>query len=225
MHRCDPWFAPFIPMIFLAGTAGASPVAATIDATRTGPPITPLVFGGFMEPATTRVWAEMLSDRKFFNRVTSQPDPVAVTGGFGRRGPQPRWLAVGPDEFVVMDKANAFVGEWGPRVRLEAAVPHGISQSGLALRAGRTYAGRVALAGSPGARLRLSLVWGPSPGDRQTIAVPALAAPAGAAPAPAGPWGAVSGPPATMAASSLPELPRSITLPPASVTVYAFDVR
>jgi alpha-N-arabinofuranosidase len=176
MHRCEPWFAPFIPMIFLAGTAGASPVAATIDATRTGPPITPLVFGGFMEPATTRVWAEMLSDRKFFNRVTSQPDPAVVTGGFGRRGPQPRWLAVGPDEFVVMDEANAFVGEWSPRVRLEAAVPHGISQSGLALRAGRNYAGRVALAGGPGARLSLSLVWGPSPGDRQTIAVPALTA-------------------------------------------------
>jgi hypothetical protein len=34
MHRCEPWFAPFIPMIFLAGTTGASPVAATIDATR-----------------------------------------------------------------------------------------------------------------------------------------------------------------------------------------------
>ncbi len=32
----------------------------------------------FMEPATTRVWAEMLSDRKFFNRVMSQPDHAAV---------------------------------------------------------------------------------------------------------------------------------------------------
>lgn len=176
MHRCGPWFAPFILVIFLAGTAGASPVAATIDATRTGPPITPLVFGGFMEPATTRVWAEMLSDRKFFNRVTSQPDPAAVTGGFGRRGPQPRWLPVGPDEFVVMDEANAFAGEWSPSVRLDAAVPHGMSQPGLALRAGRAYAGRVALAGGPGAKVSVSLVWGPGPGDRHTIPVPALTA-------------------------------------------------
>jgi hypothetical protein len=86
MHRCGRAFAPILLAFFLAGTASASPVAATIDATRTGPPITPLVFGGFMEPATTRVWAEMLSDRKFFNRVTSQPDPAAATGGFGRRG-------------------------------------------------------------------------------------------------------------------------------------------
>ena len=141
MHRCGPWFAPFVLSIFLAGTAAASPVAATIDATRTGPPITKLVFGGFMEPATTRVWAEMLSDRKFFNRVTSQPDPAAPTGGFGRRGRQPRWLPVGPDEFVVMDETSAFVGEWSPSVRLDAATPHGISQSGLALRAGRPTRG------------------------------------------------------------------------------------
>ena len=53
-----------------------------------------------------------------------------------------------------------------------------------------------------------------------------LTAPAGAAPAPAGPGPAVfSGPPATMAESSLPEAPRRITLPPASVTVYEFAVR
>jgi alpha-N-arabinofuranosidase len=45
------------------------------------------------------------------------------------------------------------------------------------------------------------------------------------APPPAGPWSAFSGPPATMAESSLPEAPRRITVPPASVTVYAFDVR
>jgi alpha-N-arabinofuranosidase len=43
--------------------------------------------------------------------------------------------------------------------------------------------------------------------------------------APAGPWGAFSGPPATMAESSLPEAPRRITVPPASLTVYAFDLK
>ena len=52
-----------------------------------------------------------------------------------------------------------------------------------------------------------------------------VTAPAGAAPAPAGPWGPFSGPPATMAESSLPEAPRRIIVPPASLTVYAFDVR
>jgi alpha-N-arabinofuranosidase len=160
----------------VAEAVAAEPVAATLDATRTGPPITKLVFGGFMEPATTRVWAEMLSDRKFFNRVTTQPDPAARSGGFGRRGPQRRWRPVGPDDFVVMDETNAYVGEWSPLVRLEPTSPHGISQAGLALRAGRAYAGRVALAGSPGAKVTLSLVWGPNPSDRQTIAAPPLTA-------------------------------------------------
>jgi alpha-L-arabinofuranosidase len=176
MHCCRRSVVSSVLLVLLAGTAAAERVAATIDAARTGPPITPLVFGGFMEPATTRVWAEMLSDRKFFNRVTSQPNPAAVTGGFGRRGPQRRWLPVGPDEFVVMDKTNAYVGEWSPSVRLEAASPHGISQSGLVLRAGRAYTGHVALAGSPGAKVSISLVWGPSPSDRQTIDVPKLSA-------------------------------------------------
>jgi alpha-N-arabinofuranosidase len=171
MHR-GQWFAASISF-FLAATAAAQPVAAVIDTARTGPPITPFVFGGFMEPATTRVWAEMLADRKFFNRVTSQPDPAAVTGGFGRRGPQRRWLPVGPDEFVAMGEANAYVGEWSPIVRLEPDSPHGISQSGLVLRAGRAYAGRVALAADPGARVNVSLVWGTGPRDRQTIPVPA----------------------------------------------------
>ena len=49
-------------ILVTAGTAAAQPVSATIDATRTGSPITRLIFGGFMEPATTGVWAEMLTD-------------------------------------------------------------------------------------------------------------------------------------------------------------------
>jgi alpha-N-arabinofuranosidase len=162
--------------VCLAGVALAQPVTASIDATRTGQPIAKLVFGGFMEPATTGVWAELLADRKFFNRVTSQPDATAVGGGFGRRGPQSRWLPIGRDEFVEMDTAHAYVGEWSPRVRLEPVTPHGISQAGITLRDGRAYSGRVALAGSPGARVTISLVWGPNPRDRQTIAAPALTA-------------------------------------------------
>ena len=139
---------------------GAKPVAVSIDATKVAPPISRLVFGGFMEPATTGVWAEMLADRKFFAEVTSKPI-TTPTGGFGRRGPQRRWLPVGPDSFVTMDRANAYAGEWSPRVQLEAATKHGIDQAGLVLKGGRAYSGRVILAGSPGARVAVSLVWGP----------------------------------------------------------------
>ena len=175
MHSCWRWVLLSTLIVLLAETAAAQPVAATIDATRTGPSITKLVFGGFMEPATTGVWAEMLADRKFFAEVTSKPITVP-TGGFGRRGPQRRWVPVGPDAFVVMDRKNAYVGEWSPLIRLEGATPHGISQTGLGLRAGRAYAGRVVLSGTPGAKVSISLIWGPNPGDRQTIGVRTLTA-------------------------------------------------
>jgi len=162
-------------VVCLAGTAAAQPVAVSIDATKVAPPVSRLVFGGFMEPATTGVWAEMLADRKFFAEITSKPI-TTPTGGFGRRGPQRRWLPVGPDSFVTMDRANAYAGEWSPRVQIEAATKHGIDQAGLVLKGGRAYSGRVILAGSPGARVAVSLVWGPNPADRQTVTVPPLTA-------------------------------------------------
>ena len=165
----------FVLVAVLSKTSAAQPVAVTIDATRTGQPITKLMFGGFMEPATTQVWAEMLSDRKFFNAINSKPAP-APSGGFGRRGPQRRWMPIGADEFVAMDSKGAYVGDWSPTVRLEPATAHGIRQSGITLRAGRAYTGRAVLAGSPGANVEVSLVWGPNPADRQMIRMPALGA-------------------------------------------------
>ena len=44
---------------------------AAIDASKRGEPISPLISGGYMEPATTQVWAEMLTDRKFANPITA----------------------------------------------------------------------------------------------------------------------------------------------------------
>jgi alpha-N-arabinofuranosidase len=175
MHNYERWILSFMLVLSLAGTAVAQSVAVTIDATRTGTPITPMMFGGFMEPATTGVWAEMLSDRKFFYEITSKSE-AAPTGGFFRRRPRRRWLPIGPDAFVVMDKENAYVGEWSPLVRLETTTPHGIGQSGLVLRAGRAYTGSVALSGSPDAKVSVSLIWGPNPSDRQSIDVHTLTA-------------------------------------------------
>ena len=147
MQIARQWFLLSTLVVAVVGMAVAQPVAATIDATRTGQPITRLMFGGFMEPATTQVWAEMLSDRKFFNEINSKPAPAAAAGGFGRRGPQRRWMPVGDDACIVMDNKNPYVGEWSPFIRIEAATQHGISQSGITLSAARTYTGRVVLAG------------------------------------------------------------------------------
>ena len=52
-----------------------------------------------------------------------------------------------------------------------------------------------------------------------------LTAPAGAAAPPPGRGGFGFGPPATMAESPLPQAPRTITLPPTSISVYEFEVR
>jgi alpha-N-arabinofuranosidase len=155
-----------------AGITVAQPVTATIHVDQqTAAPITKLIFGGFMEPATTRVWAEMLGDRKFLNSIDSKPQLAPTVGGPGRRGPQVRWMPVGGDEFVTMDRVKAYVGDWSPLIRLEANATHGIRESGLQLRGGRRYTGRVVLAGSPGAKVNVSLIWGPNPADRQTVEV------------------------------------------------------
>src|SRR5579862_1526201 len=175
MYHRRHLFLSLVLIAILASMAAAQPVAVNIDATRTGPPISRLVFGGFMEPATTQVWSEMLSDRKFLNEINSRP-AAAQAGGFGRRGPQRRWLPMGADEFVVMDGKNPYVGEWSPRIRLEAATPHGITQSGITLSAAKAYTGRVVLAGSPGVKVDVSLVWGPNPDDRETVCVEKLTA-------------------------------------------------
>jgi len=176
MHTSRQLFLVSVIIVLFAAKAAAQTVSATLDATRTGQPITKLIFGGFMEPATTGVWAEMLSDRKFFNEITSNPPSATGRGGFGMRGPQRRWMPVGADLFVSMDKKDPYVGEWAPLVRLESAAPHGISQSGIVLVGGRGYTGRVVLAGSPGVNVEVSLIWGPNAGDRQTITIRSLAA-------------------------------------------------
>jgi hypothetical protein len=161
-------------VVFLVKTMPAQAVEATIDASAPKQPITKLIFGGFMEPATTGVWSEMLSDRKFYNQITSNPPPATGRGGFGMRGPARRWMPVGGDAVVTMDKKDPYVNDWSPLVQLDVATPHGISQSGIALVGGRAYSGRVVLAGSPGAKIEVSLVWGPNPADRETITINTL---------------------------------------------------
>ena len=60
------------------------------------------------------------------------------------------------------------MGEWSPRVRVEAATPHGISQAGLALKAGGPTRGRVVLR-EPRRQGDVSLVWGPNPATARRL--------------------------------------------------------
>jgi alpha-N-arabinofuranosidase len=148
---------------------------AMIDASQTGVPIDPLVCGKFTELLANMfekgVWAEMISDRKFFYQVdnSEQLTPRNTRRQFNR------WRPVGPDGVVTMDTELAYVGEYSPRISLNRTTPRGVVQGGIPLRGGKEYVGRVILAGDPGAAVTVSLIWGDGANGRQTIAIPQLA--------------------------------------------------
>jgi alpha-N-arabinofuranosidase len=160
-----------------AFAAPAGNIQVAIDAAKSGKPINPMIFGGYMEPATTSVWAEMLGDRKFARPVVAAPpagsaQPAAGPPGF--RGFREPFRPVGPEGTVEMDTVRPFVGKHSPRVKLGGAEPRGIQQSGLRLVKGKACEGRVYLAGDPGAKVVVRLVWGPGAGDSQSVAIPPL---------------------------------------------------
>jgi alpha-N-arabinofuranosidase len=156
-------------------TAFADPagnIQAMIDATKSGAPVNPMIFGGYMEPATTSVWAEMLTDRKFANPITGAK-PAAPTNSFFRFFGEP-FKPVGPEGTVEMDTARPFVGKHSPRIKVDGSEPRGIQQSRLRVAGGKALEGRVYLAGDPSAKVVVRLVWGTGPGDSQSITIPAL---------------------------------------------------
>ncbi len=157
-----------------AFAAGTGDIHVAIDASRTGGPVNPMVFGGYMEPATTSVWAEMLSDRKFAKPVVVAPPATAtVNTGFFRFRGEP-FRPVGPDGTVEMDTVKPFVGKHSPRVKVDGSESRGIQQSKLRLLKGKALDGHIYLAGDPGAKIVVRLVWGPGAGDSQSVTIPAL---------------------------------------------------
>jgi alpha-L-arabinofuranosidase len=152
---------------------GAAPeVECVIDASKIAEPITPLIFGGYMEPATTRVWAEMLTDRKFANPISNAAPQQ--TNPFFRRFLGEPFKPVGPVEAIEMDSMQAFVGKHSPRIKLEGPEPRGIQQARLRVGRGRDYVGRIHLSGDASAKVVVRLVWGPGVSDSQTITIPSL---------------------------------------------------
>jgi alpha-N-arabinofuranosidase len=73
-----------------------------------------------------------------------------------------------------MDTKAAYTGDHTPRVKLDPKEPHGFRQSGIAVRKGKAYAGRIILAGSPGSVVKVTLIWGKEAADRQTISIGTL---------------------------------------------------
>lgn len=165
-------FVLIAALLFASVAFAQTPVTATIDVTKTGPPISKYIYGQFLEHigglVNTNIWAEMLDDRKFFYPINSHP-PAAPDGPAWRRMTVRHWMPIGADEFIVMDTNHPYVGEHTPMVKLSATEARGFQQSGMAVRKGKAYTGRIVLAGTPGTTVKVSLVWGDAAGDRQTL--------------------------------------------------------
>ncbi len=177
----------FAALATLAPGAVAQMIIMTVDAGKTGAPISKNLYGMFTEFLPNMydggLRAEILGDRKFYYPVTAsaqpaggerQPGAPGARGGRGGRGgfnSPTSWSPVGPAEIVVMGRQRAYVGEHSPQIKLDTSTPRGIQQAGLALRKGKKYSGRVILAADPGAKVSVSLVWGANSNDRQTITI------------------------------------------------------
>ncbi len=164
-------------------TTRPEPVTVVIDVSRTYAPINKLLYGHFIENLANwfegGVWAEMLGDRKFFypvnnNEELSPPNSRRGFVGSWFRGFVGRWFPIGEERFVVMGKGHPYVGEQSPRIQLDSVEVRGIRQAGLALERGEGYAGRVILAGHPGADIEVTLIWGEGVKDRVSVAISRL---------------------------------------------------
>src|SRR5690349_7857908 len=155
-------------------------LAISIDTEQTAEPVSKYEFGMFIEhigPLIYRsLWSEMLDDRKFYFPITSRaPEPPAgEQAAQARRNALRRWVPVGSDDVGVMDKQQPFVGDQSPRITLDASASHGIQQTGISLVKGKKYVGRIYLRGSSGSRVKVSLIWGAGPKDRQTLTFSSL---------------------------------------------------
>lgn len=174
-----PGFFPYVTKAQEASGSDGAAITSNIDASQVGAPVSKYIYGGFMENGGSLVyrslWSELLDDRKFFTAVSSKDTDYPTTTLRGpRRNDGRKWRPVGPDEFVTMDKEKPFVGDHTPLIALDAATPHGIRQTGLTLVKGKRYAGRIYLRGTPGAKIKVALIWGNGPSDREIIPISEL---------------------------------------------------
>jgi alpha-N-arabinofuranosidase len=166
---------------FCQTTAHANDVIATVDASKTGAPISPYIYGQFLEHignlVYNGVWSEMLDDRKFYYAVqpaATQQIQESGTGGrsrrFGAGLAAGRWNPIGPPGSVIMDNTDPYVGDHTPLVTLAGSDPRGILQTGVRFDRGDKYIGRIVLAGSPDAKMSIVIAWeGGAAAARQTI--------------------------------------------------------
>tara|TARA_R110002050_G_C8963169_1_gene514809 strand:+ start:14044 stop:16083 length:2040 start_codon:yes stop_codon:yes gene_type:complete len=122
---------------------------AKIDLSKTKEPISKYLYGMFMENlgnddvgniVDDALWAELLDDRKFFYPVN-----MDTLNPINRKEKINRWRPIGQ---VIMDTLDSYVGVHSPKVITSLASENGIEQSGIAIKKGKTYNGRIILKAS-----------------------------------------------------------------------------
>jgi len=128
MFKRHSVYVGFLMVVVLAGVvqpgmAGSQTHAVTIDAGKTGEPISKFIYGQFIEHLGRciygGIWAEMLEDRKFYFPITPQYDPYRGTRNVSKESPfavvgASPWQIIGPADSVTMVKEDSFVGEHTP---------------------------------------------------------------------------------------------------------------
>jgi alpha-N-arabinofuranosidase len=149
----------------------AAPMELKLDLTKTNAPISPFIYGQFVEHLGRciygGIWAEMLEDRKFYFPITVDYAPYKSLQDtpFPVVGASP-WQIMGDAAAVTMAKEDAFVGDHSPRLNGGA----GIRQRDLGFVAGKTYEGYVWVKPLNGrAEIEVALVWGDGNADRATV--------------------------------------------------------
>ncbi|HEY6455514.1 MAG TPA: hypothetical protein VIY90_09575 [Steroidobacteraceae bacterium] len=160
-------------------SAAPATISARVDAGEVGAPLSPFIFGGFLEHLrgviTDCFWSEVLADRKFYYPISADaPVPPKSSSGEPPRAPPRQWQPVGPAAAITMDTRAPYVGEQCVAVQLAGSTARGIAQAGLTLVAGKTYTGRIVVNADPGATVDITLIWGAQAADRQSVHVPAL---------------------------------------------------
>ena len=145
-----------------ARPAEAPEARVRVDAAAVGAPISPYVYGQFIEHLGRCIygglWAEMLEDRKFYYPVTGEaPAWEMFTPGKpsweGEGHPyellvRSPWMILGEKNSVTMVREGAYAGEHSPRVTLPGGgVAAGLMQERLGLQDGRDYVGRIVAGG------------------------------------------------------------------------------
>lgn len=123
---------------------------ATIDIQKTLPPMNDYIYGQFIEHMGKciygGIWAEVISDRKFFYKPGHQKSP---------------WKVLGDTSLVYLDKKRPYTGEQSVVINNTTKQSNGILQSRLGLLEQMEYYGHIALWASADALpIEVALTWG-----------------------------------------------------------------